>query len=347
MQNYKEIHSGITLTHSRAFLVENEKTIMSNNSGTAFPTSDLELGMNCYRSDQKKLYSLIDEENQEWKLAFDLTKTATNKEYVDAKLKTKAAVDHDHTAQFYSKADADNRYYTKVDSNKEFLSKNETATDSDKLGGVGANSYIRSDKDSSVTQNINIARGKFIGFGENSDFRAFADGDNAFLSGYKNGLGIHFNQKRLDGAVVSSLSMNGGSAPSVSLYHNGSVRLQSRNYGVEITGDLLSTGNVITNSDSRLKKDVRAIDSALERILRCRGVEFALKQNNAQSYGVIAQELEKEFPLAVISQESMSDDEEGMRGVAYQSMVGPIIEAIKDLSNKVDELDARITKSAN
>lgn len=48
--------------------------------------------------------------------------------------------------------------------------------------------------------------------------------------------------------------------------------------------------------------------------------------------GVIAQEVEKVFPEAVMT------DSKGMKSVAYGNLVAPLIEAIKELSHKIDGL---------
>lgn len=89
MQNYTEIPDSQTLESSRALLLANTKSTMSCFSGTTFPTADLQIGMLCLRTDQEKLYELRSTGPDVWKLIFDLTKTATDKEYVDAGLATK------------------------------------------------------------------------------------------------------------------------------------------------------------------------------------------------------------------------------------------------------------------
>lgn len=60
MQSFTNIQDTATLTASRDLLLNNDKTAISCNSGTAFPTTNLEIGMLCYRTDLKKIYELID-----------------------------------------------------------------------------------------------------------------------------------------------------------------------------------------------------------------------------------------------------------------------------------------------
>lgn len=88
MQQFTDIQSTETLANSRSLLLNNDKTIMSCHSGTAFPTTNLVVGMLCLRTDEMKLYQLKDL-TPNWKLIFDLNKTAVDKEYVDAGLNNK------------------------------------------------------------------------------------------------------------------------------------------------------------------------------------------------------------------------------------------------------------------
>lgn len=60
MQSYTEIPSSQSLQSSLALLLNNDKTGLSNSSGTAFPTTNLQVGMLCFRTDQNKLYQLKD-----------------------------------------------------------------------------------------------------------------------------------------------------------------------------------------------------------------------------------------------------------------------------------------------
>lgn len=60
MQSYTEIPSSQSLQSSLALLLNNDKTALSCSSGSAFPTSNLQVGMLCFRTDQLKLYILKD-----------------------------------------------------------------------------------------------------------------------------------------------------------------------------------------------------------------------------------------------------------------------------------------------
>lgn len=81
MQQFINIPDTDSLTDSREKLLNNDITSLSCSAGTAFPTTDLVVGMLCFRTDEQKLYQLINLTT--WYLIMDLSKTATNKEYVD------------------------------------------------------------------------------------------------------------------------------------------------------------------------------------------------------------------------------------------------------------------------
>ncbi len=72
MQNYTEIPSSSTLSDSLSQILNNDKTAISCNSGTTFPTTSLQIGMLCYRTDQLKLYQLIGTNPDNWRFIMDL-----------------------------------------------------------------------------------------------------------------------------------------------------------------------------------------------------------------------------------------------------------------------------------
>ena len=67
MQSFKEINGQDNIKNSRTTINDSIKTVMSNNSGTAFPTTNLQVGMKCYRTDLGKTYTLTDVANKTWK----------------------------------------------------------------------------------------------------------------------------------------------------------------------------------------------------------------------------------------------------------------------------------------
>ena len=120
--------------------------------------------------------------------------------------------------------------------------------------------------------------------------------------------------------------------------------LKGNDGGSEITAltvDMSAAGaatfnnNVTAFSDVCLKKDIDTIDNALERVQGMRGVFFNRKDfNDVRQTGVIAQEVEPFLPEVVRE----TKDEKKIKSVAYGNMVGVLIEAIKELNAKIEEL---------
>jgi hypothetical protein len=75
MQSYQDIPDTTTLTASRSLLLNNILTALSQSSGTAFPTTNLVLGMPCYRTDLNKTYVLTNLTGPVWTLEQDNART--------------------------------------------------------------------------------------------------------------------------------------------------------------------------------------------------------------------------------------------------------------------------------
>jgi len=90
--------------------------------------------------------------------------------------------------------------------------------------------------------------------------------------------------------------------------------------------------NVVATSDMRLKNNVTTIDSAVEKVLKLRGVYFNHLQIEKRNLGVIAQEIEEILP------EVVHTDSDGMKSVAYGNIVGLLIEAIKEQQEQINKL---------
>ena len=105
-------------------------------------------------------------------------------------------------------------------------------------------------------------------------------------------------------------------------------------------GEIWAYGDVVANysSDKRLKKNIKPISSALDKLLQISGVEFdwiekkEVHSHKGHDVGVIAQEVEEILPEVVVTRDN------GYKAVNYEKIVPLLIEAIKDLKAEVDEL---------
>ena len=104
----------------------------------------------------------------------------------------------------------------------------------------------------------------------------------------------------------------------------------------DTSGNFTATGNVSAYSDLALKEDIYQIENALEKVKKLRGVHFTRKSDNTKEIGVVANEVEKVIPELV--DEHQDKDLGVVKTMKYANTVGLLIEAVKDLSNQVEEL---------
>jgi hypothetical protein len=98
-------------------------------------------------------------------------------------------------------------------------------------------------------------------------------------------------------------------------------------------GNIVATGNVSASSDVRLKSEIELIEDALSKIKEIRGITYKRMGQRERNAGVIAQEVETVLP------EVVKTDEDGFKSVCYGNMVGLLIEAVKELSERIEELE--------
>ena len=129
----------------------------------------------------------------------------------------------------------------------------------------------------------------------------------------------------------------------------GRVWIKEPNPSVEldVIWSIEYTGTIADVSDGRLKENVEDIDWSLEKIEKIRAVSFEMKDDaeNKTEFWVIAQELEKIYPELV----NTADDEMWTKSVNYVGLIGPMLEAMKELSeqnkeqkNQIVELNKKI-----
>ena len=93
--------------------------------------------------------------------------------------------------------------------------------------------------------------------------------------------------------------------------------------------------NVTAFSDARLKDNIETLKDGLDKVEQLRGVTYT--RDDREEIGVIAQEVEKILPEIVLT----ADDEMGTKSVDYSRITAVLIEAVKDLSARVKELESK------
>lgn len=105
-------------------------------------------------------------------------------------------------------------------------------------------------------------------------------------------------------------------------------------FSSDTAGNFVAAGNITGFSDARLKTNIAPLTNALALVEALQGVRFDRKSDGVSSIGVIAQQLREVVPELVVE----SDD--GMLSVAYGNITALLIEAVKELSERVRDLEA-------
>jgi len=110
---------------------------------------------------------------------------------------------------------------------------------------------------------------------------------------------------------------------------------------LSVDGDLYVTGNITAffPSDKNLKDRIQQIAKPDQKMKTLSGNMFVWNEKAGKNkegqidYGVIAQEVEKEFPELVV------EDKNGVKKVRYEGLTPVMIEAIKDLIGRVEAIE--------
>ena len=140
-------------------------------------------------------------------------------------------------------------------------------------------------------------------------------------------------------AITAAVS---GDINASSLTTSGAIITNDLNVGGSVTANgTVTATEFIATSDYRFKDNIKTITGAIDKVKQLRGVEYTLKSNGKDSVGVIAQEVEEVYPQLV----STSDEVEGItnaKAVNYSSLIGVLIEAIKEQQTQIEDLKAQV-----
>ncbi len=142
--------------------------------------------------------------------------------------------------------------------------------------------------------------------------------------------------------VVEALYDSGGTPTSAFQVKSSNVTADL--FRINTDGSGYISGTLTQSSDRRLKTEIEVIDDSLEKINQLSGVTYYWideKRSNEKQIGVIAQEVQQQFPEAV-----HEDKHTGFLSVNYSGLVAPLIESVKSLYQKFLGHDDQIEKQS-
>ena len=111
---------------------------------------------------------------------------------------------------------------------------------------------------------------------------------------------------------------------------------------LNVSGDICAFDTTVT-SDGRLKENVEDITNAVDTVKSLRGVAFDWNKDSGREgkhdIGFIAQEVEEIVPEVV-----KTDEDTGLKSVAYHKLVPILIEAVKSLTSEIEVLKKELGK---
>ena len=172
------------------------------------------------------------------------------------------------------------------------------------------------------------------------DARVFIDATNGYLK-FNGGSGaVHFTNGSWSGEHSSGKIQTHGTNM---YFQNAGGSWQFRKTNGTAAATIASNGTY-TPSDLTFKKDVATISNSVDTIKKLSGRSFTWKEDNKKSFGVIAQEVETVLPeLVSLTEEPEGSEVEPSKMVNYSALTGHFIEAIKELSAKLETLEQENT----
>ena len=149
--------------------------------------------------------------------------------------------------------------------------------------------------------------------------------------------GIEFTNTFTSSFLYLSANDSGGT---FKFYPAGSLKATIDGGGTWLgAGDVIAYGSP---SDIRLKENIKPIESALDKVMKLKGVTFDWIQKEDQildikeDIGFIAQDVKKVIP------ELVRENENGMLSMRHQGIAPILLEAIKELKAEIEDLKKQI-----
>ena len=193
------------------------------------------------------------------------------------------------------------------------------------------------------THKFHVLAGEAVGLFEST-------GSQAFLRFVTNeGMNNRVEITNRPGGRLSLWTADGGDALNVTKGGNVGIGTTTPSERLHVAGNAAVTGKVwadsfFTTSDRRLKKGIRPLTGALQKLLELRGVNFDWKESDEMKdlggpqIGLVAQEVEKVFPDWVAVAPN------GYKAIGFRGFEALVIEALREINKQVEKLNRRIDK---
>jgi len=212
------------------------------------------------------------------------------------------------------------------------------------LGGSSSShgAIIFSTGASSLTEKMRITQSGNVGIGNSSPSNKLSVTGNVDFSG-NTGIGTTTPYSRLEvwgpdsaASTTAFLVANNASTTEFAVLDNGNATL---------------AGNLIQNSDQRLKTDIQSLDasSSLAAIDALNPVTFNWidpAKGATPQLGFIAQQVLPIFPNLISTTSATALTPDGTLSLNYIGLIAPIVRAIQVLSNEIASLESTITEFA-
>lgn len=107
---------------------------------------------------------------------------------------------------------------------------------------------------------------------------------------------------------------------------------------LDVSGNITASGDIVSTSDISLKENVQPILNPIEKVKELNGYTFNRIGQQKRSVGLMAQEVEKVLPEAVMK------NRDGIKSLAYGNLIALLVETVKEQQKQIDELRKNIDK---
>ena len=167
-----------------------------------------------------------------------------------------------------------------------------------------------------------------IELGTDNDLQLYHSGSHGTLNcstGFMHILGAYVRINSPGGdKMIEAIADN-----TVNIMYDNAIKINTTSSGCTVTGSVSET------SDAALKNNIQQLTNSLSNIKQLKGYSYEFKDTGVKSIGCTTQDVEKVYPDLV-------EGEEGNKTLQYSGLIGPLIEAVKELSTEVETLKTKV-----